>query len=705
MRRTVFISLFSLFSLWGCGQFGLMVDTASSNLPEPPDIAQSFTVTKTATDTFVSLKSEIRSYWTLEETAGNAVDSVGTVDLPVYGSVTREQTGKIGDCYSFTSSSYLGPIDTYFEFNGSFTISCWFSTTSTTAWDAIMSCFGATNYGWELLTVGDPIRVLYWRMRYSGDDATIQGTTDINDGTLYHVAASYNAVDDTMKLWLDGVLEGSIKNTNGTWYNSEARFHIGSRLAGGYFEGKIDEPATWNKELTYAEVNALAGEDQYPFTEGSGGDSLNMEIDEPDTRADTFRVIWNYEGDGEATDEDDGNELFAFNVSEISEYADTTFLWPHKKDTIIILTLCSGLDPEDIWVLQHDTVLVDSSDISPPDQDIGIWDSIYANDFEQHNLPGGSPIRYSRDLFLVDYPNATYLNGLNQWRADDTRYPQWYADNIKDSIVIDPISGSKVLRLMYAEGIHDGYDGQSGRGGDNWKIPLPGGPYLEVYASMNIMLRPDWDFSAGGKLTPAIMGGTNPSSGSYQPGYGDGFWVNIIWGWDQRNDDLWGVPGTYMFHQDQPHAYGQWFAFDDFNPEGDGLTGRYNADNGWVIPSETGDSVWFNITFRVVVNTHTGSTPNYDGIFEGYINGHLICQVSGLYLITYPDIGKEINYWQFYQSFGGGGPPLRDEWSFNDDIWVFTYDVSVDVPRGNELSEPGRVLSLPNWPKPQPPEE
>ena len=53
----------------------------------------------------------------------------------------------------------------------------------------------------------------------------------------------------------------------------------------------------------------------------------------------------------------------------------------------------------------------------------------------------------------------------------------------------------------------------------------------------------------------------------------------------------------------------------------------------------------------------------------------------------------------FSNFFGGGGPALRDEWFLIDDVVVFVYDESVDVPRGNEVSPPGRVLNLPNWPK------
>ena len=37
-------------------------------------------------------------------------------------------------------------------------------------------------------------------------------------------------------------------------------------------------------------------------------------------------------------------------------------------------------------------------------------------------------------------------------------------------------------------------------------------------------------------------------------------------------------------------------------------------------------------------------------IFEGYVNGYLLAQVSGLYLLTYPDIDKGASVVRFHQS-------------------------------------------------------
>ena len=657
----------------------------------PPDTIIDFEVNDGGVSgTFTSLLTEIKSYWTLEEAAGNAVDSVGTADLPVYGTVTRQQTGISDYCYSFATDGYLGDIDTYYEFSGSFSLQCWINTTAGGTWTGILTNYGAYEYGWELISNGDPTRVIYWRMRYASGSATIAGTTDINDGAWHHLIASYNAVDDTMKLWIDGDLEDKILNTNGTAYSVDARFQVGARKA-FFFNGKIDEIAAWNRELTPNEVDSLYDSGvgkQYPFLgEGSGGDSLRMINNGFDPRGDSVRVIVNPLGEGRSTSRTDGILLFAFNMADSADYKDTTFFWPYLKDTTYIIEAYTGLWPEDVWTVDpnYDTVFVDSSDIYPPPQDYpAIWDTIFYQDFEQHS--GIAPVEYTFDLQSPDWNDCPWFDSDHRWGAG------WAANpNIKDSVIIDPISESNVLRWSFDDTIIDGYDGQgSGRGGGGFLMDLGAEP-KEVYFSYNIMFRPGFLPSGGGKI-PGLAGGDWDHDQTL-PEYGDGFKANLIWDWTPQH---YRSLGFYVSYQDMPGPYGQYFPFRDFQPEADGL--QYTADNWFYL--DVTDLTWVNITLRYVVNTFNGETPIKNGILEAFVNGYLLEQVSGLYLITYPDRDLGVDKMLFRSMFGGGGPPLRDEWILIDDVIVFIYDEEVDVPRGNELSPPGRVLNLPNWPKP-----
>jgi len=716
MRRIFIILVALTLSVYSCGQSffttdpstggsttnppsgeGIIADTASRRKPEPPDTIQSFSVDVGGTDEpFSSLLTGIKSYWTLEEAAGNAVDSVGTSDLPVYGTVTRQQTGKLDYCYSFTTDGYLGNIDTYYELSP-ISLSAWVKTSA--AGDGgyeVMSNFstGGTNRGYELL-MWNSGGVGTIRMYVRGGWGTSQSvsTTAINDNAWHHIVGIWDG--DTTKIYVDGDLEDSDYSANGPEYIADNRFSIGRRSNGQYYwEGSIDEPSVWNKELTQGEIDSLfTNEVQYPFSaQGSGGDSLRMQCIDLDERGDSVRVLAKLSG--YSTSRTDGTLLFAFNMADSADYNDTTFahsLTP--QDTTWYITAWIGLD--DDWTItpNKDTVLIDSSDIAPIPPDYpGIWDTIEYWDFENHT---GLPKEYTYSLWMADG-----WNGQDNWRASDNRWPSGWQGVCVDSIIVDPVSGSKVLQINNKDTIIQGYDCQGSNTGGEKFYPAYSKSHDELYISFNIRVKPDMPWSKGGKWGPGPAGGTAfpHGQGPSVPGYGQGFTAQLTWHWDANapQGDLAGVLYWYLYYQDMGGTYGDTKTWSQFNPVGDG-TLDYNEDGMYVVDNS---GAWVNYTTRVVVNSFTGSTPNYDGILEGYVNGYLVGQYTGLYLITYPDEELSLDRFNFSHFWGGGGPCLREEWALFDDIYVFTYDESVDVPRGNEASPAGRILNLPNWPKP-----
>ena len=106
---------------------------------------------------------------------------------------------------------------------------------------------------------------------------------------------------------------------------------------------------------------------------------------------------------------------------------------------------------------------------------------IFSQDFDHHS----APVEYTFDLESPDFNNHGFFDS-------DHRWPDGWANNpnIKDSIVVDPISGSNVLKLCFDDAIIEGYDGQtSGRGGEGFLMDLGSEP-KEVYLSYNMMVRP-----------------------------------------------------------------------------------------------------------------------------------------------------------------------------------------------------------------------
>ena len=77
-------------------------------------------------------------------------------------------------------------------------------------------------------------------------DITLQSTTSINTGVWTHVAATWDGSTGAMKLYINGVLEGSTTGATGT-RSAPPYIRIGSiQTAIQFFNGSIDELRIWN---------------------------------------------------------------------------------------------------------------------------------------------------------------------------------------------------------------------------------------------------------------------------------------------------------------------------------------------------------------------------------------------------------------------------------------------------------------------------
>jgi hypothetical protein len=87
-------------------------------------------------------------------------------------------------------------------------------------------------------------------------DVTIQSTTTINNGTWYHVAATWDGSTGTMKLYINGIQEATASGPTGT-RSAPPGIRIGSiQTAIQYFSGSIDELRIWNTVRTQAEIQS-----------------------------------------------------------------------------------------------------------------------------------------------------------------------------------------------------------------------------------------------------------------------------------------------------------------------------------------------------------------------------------------------------------------------------------------------------------------
>ena len=198
------------------------------------------------------------------------------------------------------------------------------------------------------------------------------------------------------------------------------------------------------------------------------------------------------------------------------------------------------------------------------------------------------------------------------------------------------------------------------------------------------MFKPGFDYVLSGKI-PGMMGGPNHYSVG-PPAWSDGWSCGLAWSGQLYYPSTKGTVAFYLYYQDMPDTYGKIWTWAD--PYGDEKYFSWKTD-----PER-----WYTVTMRVVMNTVNGAGEdgNRDGLLEGYIDGKLMSQWTGIRFRNVETIG--IDVFKLYSFFGGNGPDfacVRDEWVLVDDIFIFTYADGVDVPRGNQASPAGRELILP----------
>jgi len=201
-------------------------------------------VTEWATWT-ADLNTGLVSYYKFEEAAGNFVDSVGSNNLAVSGTVGRV-TGKIGNGVEFNDNdaNYLESLNNIGITGAGARTSCWWSERDTTTNEDIFLSWGlGSNYR-------------RWMPEYY-DSATyylIVGTygydikTGVSQGTTY----SFNCVTfngTMMKWWVNGASISNVTLTQ-TMDTGDSHLWVGyNNLYTAPFDGVIDELGIWNIEL------------------------------------------------------------------------------------------------------------------------------------------------------------------------------------------------------------------------------------------------------------------------------------------------------------------------------------------------------------------------------------------------------------------------------------------------------------------------
>ena len=160
--------------------------------------------------------------------------------------------------FSNTKSILLDGVDdfvdcgnpTSLQITGKLTLSAWFKTSSTDTQMIIGKDNVTTNRSYLLYySSGNGLRFLIFKG--GGGYELVDAVSTVTDGQWHHVMGVNDGTD--LKIYVDGVLEGTNAGGGGSINNGSSNFYIGKRegTQGQYlsfFNGGVDSVAVWNTD-------------------------------------------------------------------------------------------------------------------------------------------------------------------------------------------------------------------------------------------------------------------------------------------------------------------------------------------------------------------------------------------------------------------------------------------------------------------------
>jgi hypothetical protein len=229
----------------------------------------------------MALSDNLVSYWKLDESSGNAADSVGSNALTNNNTVGYGD-GKINNGADFGSSNTNKSL--YFNdnkppssivYDSSYTISYWIKVTTapgTGVGMCLHSISQSANPGFHerafYYDIGGEKRIYVQSYRSTNSDAVYSVTT-LTTGTWYHLCYVYDSsVGGKYYLNTDLIVTNPVTGGENVSTTKGLTFGIQNDLTSNPFSGMIDEIGIWSRVLSGAEISELyksgAG-NQYPF--------------------------------------------------------------------------------------------------------------------------------------------------------------------------------------------------------------------------------------------------------------------------------------------------------------------------------------------------------------------------------------------------------------------------------------------------------
>ncbi|HMA69680.1 MAG TPA: LamG domain-containing protein, partial [Candidatus Mcinerneyibacterium sp.] len=240
-------------------------DTFSVKVVMNPDFSENYKYASFklgSHSTNIDLTPSLTSYYSLEETSGDVIDSHGTNNGTNNGA-TRGVTGIINNAFDFDGTDdYVNigyPSDlTASSLGDSVSISIWFRADSTSADFSMGHRVIGKNSGSHNDNIGISVRDNDFWVYLDTKNSDIEQTLGYSaqTGVWYHFVYVYDG--STLKAYVNGTEEFSQSITGNIEDASGSPWTIGARGTDQrYYDGKIDEVGIWDRALNSTEVSTL----------------------------------------------------------------------------------------------------------------------------------------------------------------------------------------------------------------------------------------------------------------------------------------------------------------------------------------------------------------------------------------------------------------------------------------------------------------
>lgn len=205
---------------------------------------------------------DLMGHWKLNEySGGEALDSSSNGNdgtLIDMDPVTDWVSGKIDGALEFDGGNdhVLVPHDSSLSLINQFTVAAWIYAHSggLVSYDSVL-CKGTSwnTQNYRFGTVGDEISFGFIS---GGVQEFNTSAANLQTETWYHIAATFNNVNDGVRVYLNGLEVGNWSTTFQPLANSEG-LYIGRSQDGEYFDGKLDDIRIYNRVLDQTEIQVL----------------------------------------------------------------------------------------------------------------------------------------------------------------------------------------------------------------------------------------------------------------------------------------------------------------------------------------------------------------------------------------------------------------------------------------------------------------